>query len=37
MKQTIFASDLDNTLIFSYKHALATDLCVEYLDGKTQG
>ena len=37
MKQTIFASDLDNTLIFSYKHALDTDLCVEYLDGKPQG
>lgn len=37
MKQTIFASDLDNTLIFSHKHALDTDLCVEYLDGKPQG
>ena len=37
MKQTIFASDLDNTLIFSYKHALDSDLCVEYLDGKPQG
>ena len=37
MKQTIFASDLDNTLIFSYKHALDTDLSVEYLDGKPQG
>ena len=37
MKQTIFASDLDNTLIFSAKHALDTDLCVEYLDGKPQG
>lgn len=37
MEQTIFASDLDNTLLFSKKHALDTDLCVEYLEGEPQG
>lgn len=37
MGRTIFASDLDNTLLFSHKHALDDDLCVEYLDGKPQG
>lgn len=34
---TLFASDLDNTLLFSYKHRQPTDLCVEYLEGKAQG
>ena len=33
----LFASDLDNTLLFSHKHAQAGDVCVEYLDGKAQG
>lgn len=33
----IFASDLDNTLLFSRKHAVDTDRCVEYLDGAPQG
>lgn len=33
----LFASDLDNTLLFSCKHAQAGDVCVEYLDGKAQG
>lgn len=33
----LFASDLDNTLLFSHKHAQAGDVCVEYLDGKDQG
>lgn len=37
MKKILFASDLDNTLLFSYKHKLDSDLCVEYLDGKAQG
>lgn len=37
MKKTLFASDLDNTLLFSHKHAQAGDVCVEYLDGKAQG
>lgn len=31
---TIFASDLDNTLIYSYKTAKACDICVEMKDGK---
>ena len=33
----LFASDLDNTLLFSHQHAQAGDVCVEYLDGKAQG
>lgn len=37
MKQMIFASDLDNTLLFSYKHKQDDDVCVEQLDGKAQG
>lgn len=37
MEKTIFASDLDNTLLFSHKHARPGDLCVEYLEGKAQG
>lgn len=38
MKQNIlFASDLDNTLLFSYKYKKETDQCVEYLDGQEQG
>lgn len=31
---TLFASDLDNTLIHSYKKALDSDMCVEYKDDK---
>ena len=37
MKKILFASDLDNTLLFSYKHKLDGDLCVEHLDGREQG
>lgn len=37
MQKTIFASDLDNTLLFSWKHAVDTDLCVEFLEGEPQG
>lgn len=37
MQEVIFASDLDNTLLFSHKHALADDVCVELLEGKPQG
>lgn len=37
MEKTLFASDLDNTLLFSYKHAQPGDLCVEYLEGAAQG
>lgn len=33
----LFASDLDNTLLFSHKHRKPSDICVEYLDGKEQG
>lgn len=35
--ELLFASDLDNTLLFSHKHAQAGDVCVEHLDGKAQG
>lgn len=37
MEKILFASDLDNTLLFSYRHRRDTDRCVEYLDGKEQG
>lgn len=37
MERTIFASDLDNTLLFSWKHAVETDVCVELLKGAPQG
>ena len=37
MRKIVFASDLDNTLLFSQKHAVETDLCVEYLNGMPQG
>lgn len=37
MEKTIFASDLDNTLLFSWKHAGDTDVCVELLNGQPQG
>lgn len=32
----LFASDLDNTLLFSHQHARAGDVCVEHLDGKAR-
>ena len=31
----MFASDLDNTLLFSYRHRQETDQCVELLEGKS--
>ena len=37
MEKTIFASDLDNTLLFSWKHAGDSDVCVELLNGEPQG
>lgn len=37
MKPILFACDLDNTLIRSYKHRREGDLCVEWIDGKEQG
>lgn len=33
----LFASDLDNTLLFSHRHACRGRVCVEYLDGLEQG
>lgn len=32
----LFASDLDNTLIFSHRHREAGDVCVERLEGREQ-
>lgn len=32
----LFACDLDNTLIHSYKHCRADDICVEIYDGREQ-
>ena len=37
MDKIIFASDLDNTFMFSYKHKKDDDICIEILDGKEQG
>ena len=39
MTKTVFASDLDNTLIYSRKHVDSTKdfHCIEYLEGKEQG
>lgn len=37
MNRIIFASDLDNTLMFSTKHKMEDDVCIEILDGKEQG
>lgn len=37
MKKILFASDLDNTLLFSYKHKQPGDRCVEWLEGREQG
>ena len=34
MGGVLFASDLDNTLLFSHRHRQDTDRCVEYLEGK---
>jgi len=37
MKKSLFASDLDNTLLFSHKHAAPEDVCVELYQGRPQG
>lgn len=37
MKDILFASDLDNTLLYSRRHRRAGDLCVEHLAGEEQG
>lgn len=36
MKEILLACDLDNTLIYSYKHRVPGDGCVEWLDGQEQ-
>ncbi len=36
MKRLLFASDLDNTLIFSHKHRQPGDICVEWYEGREQ-
>ena len=37
MHKVIFAADLDNTLLYSYKHRRPGDICIEYIKGKEQG
>lgn len=37
MKRVLFACDLDNTLLFSHRHARPGDVCVEWLEGREQG
>lgn len=37
MGKILFASDLDNTLLFSRRHSRLGDVCVELLVGKEQG
>lgn len=37
MKKILFASDIDNTLIHSYKHMAEGELCIEYIKGREQG
>ena len=36
MGRVLFASDLDNTLIFSHRHREEGDVCVELLEGREQ-
>ncbi len=36
MKKILFISDIDNTLMYSYKHKREGDVCIEMLDGKEQ-
>ena len=37
MKTILFASDLDNTLLYSWKKYKLDDICIEEKDGKRQG
>lgn len=37
MGEILFASDLDNTLLFSHRHKMDSDYCVEWLEEKEQG
>lgn len=34
---TLLLTDLDNTLLYSHKHAQEGDVCIEYLNGERQG
>ena len=36
MKKILFACDLDNTLIHSYKHKMDGDICIEIYNGREQ-
>ena len=36
MMKYLFACDLDNTLIHSYKHRTSDDICIEHYNGKEQ-
>ena len=37
MREILFATDLDNTLLFSHRYRRPGDICAEYLEGKEQG
>ena len=37
MKKILFACDLDNTLVHSYKHRQTDDLCIELINNREQG
>ena len=37
MKKILFLCDLDNTLLYSYKHRREGDICIEILKDKEQG
>ena len=37
MKDIVFASDLDNTLLYSRSHKREGDICVEHIAGRAHG
>ena len=37
MKDIVFASDLDNTLLYSKSHKREGDVCVEHIKGEAHG
>ena len=37
MKDVVFASDLDNTLLYSRSHKREGDICVEHIEGRAHG
>ena len=37
MKDIVFASDLDNTLLYSRSHKREGDICVEHIEGRAHG